>query len=208
MMHTTLYSLAKSTFLAGLILATVISCTGDPDGMSVEVCGDIAVPDELEAIRIHLLNEEREILHSGVRDLLICPEDRIRPLPQTVNFREIDESVALVEIIALYEGVAITSTERRVESFGDFRVSLSESCRGSQCSLGQTCIVDSCEFTPTGSDETCRESVTSVPDAGTDAGDVATGSDPPTDVDDADAGDTDTGPPAEEPRYCPPDDDS
>ena len=190
-----IYSVLMLVALAPL---AATGCSTEPTDLTVRVCGDYAVPDDLEAVRIELLNEDREMLHSAVRDLVVCPEDRIRPLPQELTFRDIDEEVSLVKVMAISGGVAFARTERRVDAFGEFTITLSRDCRGANCALGQACISGQCEWTPTGSDEECLEP-SGAPEVSSDAGDVDDVS-PSPDTSSDDAGTTD-----EQSTYCPSD---
>lgn len=197
----------STRLLAGLLLLCAVGagCTHDDDTVDVQVCGDFVVPDDLEAVRVHLLSEERENLHGGVRRLLQCPEDRIRSLPQTVSFRQVDEDIHFVEVVGIKEGVTIARSERRIEERGAFSITLSQDCRGMQCSLGQTCIRGQCEWTPSGPDEDCIEATTDATDAGIDAdtedfdADRADANDEPPDAGDLEGDDAGT----DEFRYCP-----
>ncbi len=192
MMHSTKFD--SSTFRALFLLSIFLvgACTSDPTDLSVEVCGNFEVPDEVDALRITLLDAERNQLRASVLPLLECPADRIRPLPQRTTFRDVNPNTELVLIAALHDQVVIARTERRIEELGEVRINLSTSCRGSQCTLGQACVGGTCVWTPTGSDVNCSGSPLDESDAG--ISDVGVPSD---------AGEGEqTAPP---PRYCPAD---
>ena len=198
--------LPKLWLVAAIALSTAIGlgCTSDPPSLAVKVCADYEVFEEIEGVRVQLLNAEREILHSSVVPLVLCPEDRLRELPYTVRFRDLREGVSLVQVIALHEGVSFARTERRVEGPGEVTISLREGCEGVTCSLGQTCVTEDCEWTPTGSDSECTGTTIDEPDDEEDAGGGAGGGE----AEDIGAGDGDIGEGVDAgpvpPRYCPP----
>lgn len=181
------------TVLLLLIGAGFFGCAEDESTIAVRVCGDFAIPANLDAMRIHLLDGDREIQHQTVVSLLRCPEDEIRPLPHTHTFRNVDPEIELVEVVGLENDISVVRTERRIDTRGTFDITISEACRGFQCQLGQSCIAGECRYTPTGPSSTCLESTTAARDAGFDD-DAATA---------GDAGD-ETNDDSDSPRYCPP----
>lgn len=183
--------------------------------MTVQLCGDAPVPQQVDAVRITLLDAQREVRRERVVELLQCPEGTVRRLPHSVDFDPFDgEAWGVVQ--GLKEGVEVLHYERRVTLTADEPASLSlalnDDCLGVTCPLGQTCIGGRCTRAPyeANSQTVCASAKPggTVPDAG-DASDTAadtapndrldTGSAPDADV----GGDADTGPTFNPRTLCP-----
>ncbi|MFU8807057.1 MAG: hypothetical protein ACNA8W_24835 [Bradymonadaceae bacterium] len=172
-----------------MMLAT--GCSRDTDDLVIEVCGNLGVPDELDSLRISILDAERQPMRSGVRELLECPGDRLRPLPQSVTFPPV-VGEAWVVVTGLVDEVEKIRFERRINVEGpDFNpvvAILDHACLGFQCPLGQTCVSGRCVVAP------YSVSGTSCPSARHGGDDLDAG--PVEDGEDVGAG-----PPT--PTYCP-----
>ncbi len=183
--------LLLSGFLA-LLTVFGTGCPSGPTDLTVQVCGDFSVPGDIQGLRVEIHDADRQRLHSTYRDLLECPADRIHPLPQSVTFLNVHSDAALVLVSVLEDDVVVARTERRIDELGQMTISLPQSCRGVQCTLGQACVDGECRWTPTGSDSSC------LPAPAQDAGFTDTTAPEPDVADSPDAGE-----PVDLPRYCP-----
>ena len=179
-----------------LLLGYATGCTSDDEPVTVRVCGDLQPPEDVDAIRVVLLDASGNEVRSGVRQLVQCPEDTLRTLPQRFEFRTVpDQGIVVAQ--ALVDEVVIASAKVRSDFEGakTIDVAINSSCIGAQCSEGDTCIGGACEFVPT--DESGLLACPSAPtpsDAALDADD-----DGHSGTQDA-GGDTDVD---DGPRYCP-----
>jgi len=136
------------------VLASSVGCSRDPGQIEVELCGDVSVPDDIDAVRVIFLDDEREETQSGVRELLLCPQDELLLLPQTFGFTEVEGDVT-IQVQGLKDGVEVGTYERRVmlepmRATATIRMALTRDCLGVQCSLGQTCQGGVCALTQRG----------------------------------------------------------
>ena len=137
--------------LAVAVLASS-GCGEETAELRVEICGDIDVPRKVDALRISLLDEERETRRAGIIDLLHCPGGRVDRLPLTTSLQPI-EGTAWIVVQGLREGTVVSRRERRTQLQPDsskkVRVALTKNCMGVLgCPLGQTCVQGKCELTP------------------------------------------------------------
>lgn len=188
--------------LAVFVAVAVAGCLREPPRVEVTVCGDVGIPDEIDAVRVSLLDADRAEVASGVRELVRCPEDELRPLPQVFDFQPVDLVNAWVVVQGLEGDVERVRFERRASLSSDqvelIKMGLTRTCVGIQCPLGQTCVGGECELAP----EAEFEGICGAPPVTLE--DMAAAQDmsaPPA----GDMGEVDAGPPA--PKYCPPEDD-
>ena len=185
-----------------LSVTLCLGCIGEESDLSIEICSDFTVPDDLQGLRITVLDNERNTLHVTVHELLLCPEDRIRPLPQTVRFLDAHPDAALVAVAGLQDDVVVVRTERRLDERGRIRINLPRSCQGMQCSLGQACVAGQCQWTPTGTDLSCTR--------GPEPDEELSSEEPSGDDGEEEDGEEEDGeeeePQEPGPRYCPPED--
>lgn len=147
----------QRVLVASALTLFVAACARPSDVVVIEMCGDVEIPEDVDAVRISILDAERANYNDGMLELLRCPGDEIRELPQTV---ELDAPVGDVWIAVqgLQDGVEVLRSERRavVSSRGaapEVLVGLTRSCMRVTCPLGQTCIDGDCEQAPWESDE-------------------------------------------------------
>ena len=141
----------------GLILGTALAlgaCPQEP-ALTVEVCSDMRAPDEIDGVRLVLLDDahDRE-LWSGFYSLINCEENRVEQLPQRYDAPALSRPVWLVAS-GLLDGVEVVRVETRVKGplpggLTVVPVSLVRDCLGQlSCPLGQTCVGPSgCEVVP------------------------------------------------------------
>jgi len=140
-------------FVAALLLS---ACGPPPNSVFVELCGDVQIPTDIDAVRVSILTADRSEHRTGTLDLLNCGSDQLT-LPQT---QELEAPFGDVWVVAqgLQDGVEVLHSERRlnIEDKGkaqDAIIALTRSCMRLQCSLGQTCIAGVCEQAPFPDDE-------------------------------------------------------
>jgi hypothetical protein len=183
--------------LVVLLLLGATGCTSDDEPVTVRVCGDLEPPDDIDAIRVVILDESGNEVRSGVRPLVQCPEDTLRMLPQRFEFRTVpDEGSVVAQALSdevVIAGARVRSTFERPSTI---EVAIESSCIGAQCGEDETCIDGACEFAPTEESGllACPTGSTPSDDADLDA---ETGSDAENGTEDA-GSDADAGP-----RYCP-----
>ena len=174
-------------------------CPGEPPLLAVSVCGDVLVPDQVDAVRVSVLDSDRNEFASGVLQLVECPADRLKDLPQVLEFTP---PVGEVRVVAqaLKGGVEVARSERSVADASEgasVTVALQVSCFGLTCPIGKTCVDGTCELVADANGVACSSGQA---DPGPDAG--APEPDPDPDLDPvSDAGMGDAG---SAPRYCDP----
>ncbi|MCB9785726.1 MAG: hypothetical protein H6744_03420, partial [Deltaproteobacteria bacterium] len=144
--------LARALRAASLVLvAAAAACSSSPR-LSVQVCSDLAVPAELDAVRLVLFDGQREVERfARVFELVECPAGRVRTLPQVVEVPS-PGGTAWLRVEGLRDGVLMLSAEVRLIA-GDGEdapvpVSLVAACLGQVCPKGQTCLIDGCAAAP------------------------------------------------------------
>lgn len=142
-------------------------------------------------MRIAVLDAQRQALRAGVRELLECPGDHLRPLPQQVSFQPL-ETEGWVVVTGLRDEVEVIRYERRINveerDVNPIIAVLSRDCLGFQCPLGQTCMGGRCQVVSTSVTRgSCPSALSPVADE-LDAGDVE---------------ESDASFAAPSPRYCP-----
>lgn len=153
--------------LLTLVASTQMGCfTGDPD-LIVEVCGDVVVSDEVDAVRVIVYDDQRtEEVASGSKDLLSCPDGKVGSLPITLEIPEVPQD-AWVVLEGLKDGVPIVTFERRLrgddESEVEAIMGLTRDCIGLNCPLGQTCYGGECKVVEFDSGEQVCKSTGEVP---------------------------------------------
>jgi len=121
------------------------ACPQEP-ALTVEVCSDMRAPDEIDGVRLVLLDDahDRE-LWSGFYSLINCEDNRVEQLPQRYDAPALSRPVWLVAS-GLLEGVEVVRVETRVKGplpggLTVVPVSLVRDCLGQlSCPLGQTCV--------------------------------------------------------------------
>ena len=146
--------IARRNLLAAALL--VIGCGPPSNVVVVELCGDVLIPADIDAVRVSILNADRSEHRSGTLDLLNCGSEQLE-LPQVT---ELEAPYGDIWVVAqgLQDGVEVLSSERRlnIEESGpaqDAIISMTRSCMRIGCALGQTCINGTCEQAPWPEDE-------------------------------------------------------
>ena len=69
-----------------VLLAFGAGCGEDDLLITVNICGDVRVPQDIDAVRVGILNNDRSPATAGVLQLLECqPAERIIKLPQSMD---------------------------------------------------------------------------------------------------------------------------
>lgn len=139
------------------LFSTLLGCTAPANLVFIEICGDVFVPADVDALRISILDEDYNEYKSGTLELLRCPEDVELELPQTTEL-EAPYGNVWVAVQGLQQGVEVVRSERRLliedgEPAQDVLVGLTRSCMRITCPKGLTCIDGVCEQAPWESDE-------------------------------------------------------
>ncbi|MEM1347749.1 MAG: hypothetical protein AAGI01_04270 [Myxococcota bacterium] len=148
------------TGFAWIALALSIGCSRDLGQIEVELCGDVAVPEDIDAVRVIFLDEQRREAQSGLRELLLCPQEEVLELPQSFGFPEVLGEVT-IRVQGIKDGLEVLTSERKVtveqmRATPKFTLPLTRDCRGVQCPLGQTCQGGTCALTPSAADAPIR----------------------------------------------------
>ncbi|MGF1465126.1 MAG: hypothetical protein ACFCGT_03245 [Sandaracinaceae bacterium] len=128
-------------------------CFGGP-ALTALVCGDGA--DELDSLRLVVLDDGRVAVGEGVRDL-ITPEGR-RTLPLRLRVPTASTATWLA-VEGLFQGVEELRFEVRLtepEPLSAVPLAVQADCLGVQCVVGQTCLGGRCVPSPeVGTDLPC-----------------------------------------------------
>lgn len=135
----------------------------------IEVCGDVRVPEDIDAYRITVWDSTLDTeLQSGTRELVQCPGVQTIDLPQVVELSAVSGD-SWVRVQGLKNGVPVSRFDRRVrvgdDEDAEIIVSITRSCLGVTCAKGQTCFDGTCalaDFTSTS--EICTGTTPSTPD--------------------------------------------
>ncbi len=127
------------------LLALALGCGEESDQLTVRICGDIPVPAGLTEVRVSVLDNDRQPRHAGVMDLLVCPQEIVRKLPQDIKISALPGAQWVV-VQGLQDGVEVVRFERRVDPDGSRLVvaPLRADCLRASCPLGQTCVEGTC----------------------------------------------------------------
>ena len=138
----------RAVVCAAVFMVSALGCRPEATPVRVSVCGDVAVPMQIDAVRVSILDAERAEVASGVRELIECPADRLRSLPQEFEFTQRPGEIRIVAQ-ALLDGVEVGRSERLVldaSEGAELTVALEAACVGVTCPLGQTCVAGGCEL--------------------------------------------------------------
>ncbi|MBA2665286.1 MAG: hypothetical protein H0U74_23560 [Bradymonadaceae bacterium] len=134
-----------------LTLITLGGCSRDDAQVQISVCSDMSVPGELDAIRVTVLDEARVQQRTGILELLECPAERVKTLPQAVHFDPVAGDVWIV-VSGFLDGIERVRFERRADMAnapdGEITTILRRACLGFSCPLGQTCVNGRCDQVP------------------------------------------------------------
>ncbi|MEO1272806.1 MAG: hypothetical protein AAFX99_32360, partial [Myxococcota bacterium] len=128
-------------------------------------CLALLVPEELDAIRVSILDEARMERSAGVLELVRCPEEELTMLPQTLELVSIDGPVWVVAQ-GLSNGIEVARFERRAQDGTglEIELGLTRDCLGASCAVGQTCIDGTCVIVPFDSEEVVDLCVGTAPE--------------------------------------------
>lgn len=120
------------------------------DEMVVRVCGNVAVPGEIDALRIEILDDGFGRLRDGV--LSLVPEDTgtVRRFPVT-RALEAAEGPGWVRVVGLKDQVGVVQFDRQVSDLAtvaEVDAVLEGQCLRATCALGQTCVAGTCVPAP------------------------------------------------------------
>lgn len=151
------------------VVLCVGGCFYEDPVFRIEVCGDVRVPQDVDAYRITIWdpNLETELL-SGTRELVQCPGVKVTDLPQVVELSAVSGE-SWVRVQGLKNGVPVSRFDRRVrvgdDEDADIIVSITRSCLGVTCPKGQTCFDGSCALADfSSSSEICSGTTPTGPD--------------------------------------------
>ncbi|MCC6620671.1 MAG: hypothetical protein IT385_05425 [Deltaproteobacteria bacterium] len=147
--------------------AIVLVACGDDPLERVRVCGDLAAPAELVAVRVTALGADLAELAAGVAELapVALVDDGaddgggdgadVRQLPIVVALPPVG-GARYVRAQGLGPGeVEVVRADVRVSGLGagdDIVIDLGRDCLGRLCALGQTCVAGACTVTPAAGD--------------------------------------------------------
>ena len=144
----------RLAILVGALLTA--ACGPSSNTVFVDVCGDVQIPQDIDAVRISILNSDRSDYRTGTLELIRCTSEDLA-LPQET---ELEAPFGDIWITAqgLQDGVEVLRSERRmkIEDSGPAQTAfmwMTRSCMRVDCSLGQTCIKGECEQAPFAADE-------------------------------------------------------
>lgn len=132
-------------------LLGLVACDDTSGQLQVQLCGDVLIPQEVDSVRVSVLEANRQEVRSGVQELVDCTQLRALPLSRRINFTSYDDSELWVVAQGLRQGVEIMRFERRYRPSQEQEVvelGLTRACLGIFCPLGQTCIQGLCEQAP------------------------------------------------------------
>lgn len=165
--QTTTLSKAYHGGLAALISLALMACDDTSGQLQIELCGDVRIPQEVDSVRVSILDAQRQEVRAGVQELVDCPNMRALPINQRINFSAYDDTELWIVAQGLRQGVEIMRFERRYrpnqeeQPDGPITLGLTRACLGVFCPLGQTCVQGLCELAPfTNPSSLCKSSVT------------------------------------------------
>lgn len=155
----------------GLVVAVILcaGCLYEDPVFNVKVCGDVRVPQDVDAFRVTILDAQLETeLVSGTRELVSCPGIVTLSLPQNVELAAV-AGESWVRVQGLKEGLTVSRFDRRVrvgdDEGADILVSITRACLGNMCARGQTCIDGECVLADfTSPPEICSGTLPEGPD--------------------------------------------
>lgn len=125
-------------------LAAAFACAGGgcagPAEATVEICGDLEVPGQLDAIRLTVRDDRALVVSDGVIELLQCPEGEILArLPVSRSFT--GAGVFSIEAQGLKRGVVVIDARDTLDTGATRKglLLLAQACLGVECPDGQGC---------------------------------------------------------------------
>ena len=135
------------------LISLVLSLAGCLGGNEIdfEVCGDLTVPDDIDALRFLVLDDEMAEVSAGVRELV---GETISSLPVSSSLPS-GSGGGWTRVQGLREGVTAIVFSRRIgdlDATSAVDMVLTYDCLGQECSLGQTCVSGTCILAPVGNE--------------------------------------------------------
>lgn len=134
-----------------LVGGGVAACGPPSDTVIVEVCGDVQIPTDIDALRVSIMSADRTEYRAGTLDLLNCGGVPLT-LPHTIEI-EAPVGDVWVAVTGLQSDLEVMRSERRLEvkdsgPAQEAFLSLTRSCMRVTCAVGQACIDGLCEQVP------------------------------------------------------------
>lgn len=131
-------------------LLVLAGCKDDPI-VTVQVCGNVSVPAEVDAVRVSLRDSSYEVVLDGVQEFIQCPAGLVGGLPTSTAFSgQSGDRYIVAE--ALKDGIVRASVATRLQFPPDddltVTLRLTVDCLGKTCPLGQTCLDGDCKVVP------------------------------------------------------------
>lgn len=127
--------------------------------LEFRVCGDLTVPDDIDGVRLLILDQDRRELHSGVRSLVEGSGDggvtSTTDLPTSASLPN-GTGPGWAKVQGLHEGVSVITFERQIGKLEDTAtvdMVLTADCLGQECPRGQTCVAGVCILAPVNADQ-------------------------------------------------------
>lgn len=153
--------------------AVLLASCGPGPHLAIEICSDLVVPEDLDAVRLLATHSGDEESLGGFLDLLDPDRRDDDPCPKIVHHFPVDFMLVegrgdmLLTAEGLAEGVVKVTGHGRA-SFPDqggerVVLSLERACIGVTCARGQTCQGGVCDPIPWGDASVCPEPAPPVP---------------------------------------------
>lgn len=177
---------SRSHLLAGIACLGLVGC-GRAPYVHLHVCGDVAVPSDVDTVGVSLLDENQKSLYEGTSNLFtaksgavadggttdggtsdggVCEPGTAQTLPLTFDLTAGQGNMWVV-VRGFRDGVPVETVWGRVtlltHGSADVSIGLTKDCLGVKCAYGQTCIRGQCEITKFGGDP---KSCQGAPDTG------------------------------------------
>jgi hypothetical protein len=142
-------------FAAAAAACALIGCEESSFDVAVEICGDVLVPAQVDALRLTVKNDKATVISDGLIELLKCPAGEVvQDLPVVRTFRSAGGRAA-VEVQGLRKGVSVI-TARAAPDTGEQKrvfIGIIEACLGITCAEAQACVKGECVEVPVSTDE-------------------------------------------------------
>lgn len=154
-------------FLMALAIAGE-GCAESSDSIRVQICGELVVPTEIDAVRISTLDEDRAEVTAvldeltpavrgddlGVADAGLALDAGVVDGAEDPVGAALDVEAALpagrglgwVVVQGLRDGVEVIRAEARGRKGARVTIAFSRACVGVRCPLGRTCAAGACEL--------------------------------------------------------------
>jgi hypothetical protein len=173
--------------LCAAVWLCAAGCTGGSRDITVEMCGDLAVPRQIDTLRLIARAGTSTPISDGIIELFQCPAEKLMatlPVERTFTY---SGDIAGVEVQGIRKGVVVITSSANVDiaESGKAFIGLAQQCLGVTCAEGQTCFKGDCVTVPFVTDKSFCGAA--PPDAGAES-DAATAVDAGASSDAGDAG--------------------